>query len=76
MKAKPTVKEMAKMAAFKAVDNLQEFEKQMYFGDGDDEAIYSVKGLAEQIIEDFHDVYPGQKPTQAIFDDLADQLVL
>ena len=76
MNTKPTVKEMARKAAFKAVDNLREDDKLMYFGDGESEAIYSVNGLASQIIEDFFDCHPDQKPTQAIFDDLADQLVL
>jgi hypothetical protein len=73
MKTTNTIKEMATKAANNAIKN--NCDSVMYSGDFADDAIYSVSGLIDDILETYFDDYSDQKPTQSLFDDLAFDLV-
>ena len=70
-----TPAQKARTAAENAVNNLQSDDREMYTGCIDCEAIYSVSGLAEQILDEWY-AENESEPTYSDLESLAFDLVL
>ena len=68
--------QLATKAAENAVNNLQSFEKEMYTGTGGENGCYYVCSLRNNIIDTYYEEYSEEIPTQILFDELADAMVL
>ena len=71
-----TIEELATEAADQAVNNLQPNDQALYRGEHDHDAIYSLCGLRNQIIEEYYNCYSHKKPTTSLFEDIAHDCVL
>jgi hypothetical protein len=69
-----TAAQKARTAAENAVNNLRESARECYTGVCDDPAIYSVSGLAEQILDEWYNENESE-PTYSDLESLAFDLV-
>lgn len=68
------LKRLARKAAEDVVNSARPDNRAMYSGDTLGDAIYSVSGLADDIIDTYYNEYEDETPSYDLFYDIADQI--
>ena len=75
--SKNQVRDMAVKGTFNAVKNSHPFTQEQYFGDRYHAPIYTIDGLAEEVLELYYDdpEYCNKKASEKLFEDIAFEIL-